>query len=89
MRHYGAVGDSEIVSELYRTLVLLRADNELLGAVGSWKNGLPNQDVLAALKAWNTASVAELKVCIAHYEISCPHSDCSRVEVQGNTVGGS
>jgi hypothetical protein len=62
---------SEIIGELYRTLVLLGADSGLLGTVGSWGDSLPDTDVLSNLKAWNEASFAEVKGRIGHYEKSC------------------
>ena len=61
----------EIVGELYRTLVLLGADNGLLGTVGSWGQ-LPDEDVIANLKGWNGATLKELTGRIEHYETSCP-----------------
>lgn len=69
--------DREIIGELYRTLVLLGAENDLLGTLGSWKDSLPEQDVLSGLRAWNEGQLAKIKACIEHYEISCPRSDCT------------
>jgi hypothetical protein len=57
----------QIVSEIYRSLVLLGAGSDLLGAVGSWGNSLPESDVLSELRAWNDATVAEVKGRITHY----------------------
>lgn len=62
----------EIVQELYRALVILGADHTLLGTVGSWGDSLPDNDVLANLKAWNAASITELRERVTHYEISAP-----------------
>jgi hypothetical protein len=70
----------EIVSELYRTLVLLGAGSDLLGTIGSWGDSLPEGNVLSGLKAWNDATLAEFKQRIEHYEISCPHPAYSQVE---------
>ncbi len=64
--------DTEIIGEIYRSLVLLGADSELLGSVGSWKDSLPDSDVLAGLQAWNKATAGEIKGRIEHYEVSCP-----------------
>jgi hypothetical protein len=64
----------EIIGEIYRALMLLGADNGLLGTVGSWRDCLPDEDVLSGLRAWNQATVAEIKARIGHYEVSCPHS---------------
>lgn len=58
----------EIISELYRTLVLLGAGSDLLGTVGSWGDSLSDQDVLDNLKAWNAGTIRELKSRIEHYE---------------------
>ena len=63
----------EIVSEIYRSLVLLGAESDLLGVVGSWGDSLPEQDVLADLKGWNEATAKQLKQRIEHYETSSPH----------------
>jgi hypothetical protein len=60
--------NSEIVSEIYRTLVLLGAGSDLLGTVGSWGDSLSDADVLSNLTAWNAATVKELTSRIEHYE---------------------
>jgi hypothetical protein len=60
----------EIKEELYRALVLLGADNGLLGTVASWGDSLTDEDVLANLKGWNEATTAEAKERIEHYEMS-------------------
>ena len=70
----------EIVNELYRTLVILGADNGLLGTVGSWGDSLPEENVLSGLKAWNQAMLTEVKARIEHYEISCLRPAYSQVE---------
>jgi hypothetical protein len=69
----------EIVMELYRTLVLLGADSELLGTVGSWGDCLPEREVLSGLRSWNQATFERLKACIEHYKISCPRSDYNQL----------
>jgi hypothetical protein len=61
----------EIVGELYRTLVLLGADNGLLGTIGSWGESLPDEDVLANLRGWNQETLRESKSRIEHYEMTC------------------
>jgi hypothetical protein len=58
----------EVVGELYRALVLLGADNDLLGTVGSWGRELPDEDVLANLKGWNEVTLKEITQRIEHYE---------------------
>jgi hypothetical protein len=60
--------NQEIVQELYRTLILLGAEPDVLGAVGSWGNSLPEADVLASLQAWNLATQNKLSRRTAHYE---------------------
>lgn len=72
----------EIVSEIYRALVLLGAENDLLGTVGSWGQSLPEADVLANLRAWNEAVSAQVKERIEHYEMSSRPSGYSRDEGQ-------
>ena len=69
--------EQQIISELYRTLVLLGADFSLLGTVGSWKDTLPDENVLSGIMAWNEATLSELKRRIEHYEISCPRPACN------------
>jgi len=53
--------DREIILEIYRSLVLLGADFKLLSAVGSWKDSLPDNDVLQNIKGWNAVTLSELK----------------------------
>lgn len=65
--------DRPIVHEIYRALVLLGAGNDLLGTVNSWKDSLPDEDVLANLQAWNAATLAESKGRIEHYDIVSRH----------------
>lgn len=64
----------EITLELYRALVLLGAQSDLLGTVGSWGDGLPEDDVLAGIQAWNRGTLKELTERISHYEISLRHT---------------
>jgi hypothetical protein len=73
---------TEIVSELYRTLVLLGAGSDLLGTVGSWGDSLSDQDVLDNLKAWNEGTVRDLKGRIEHYGIPSHLSADNRDEHQ-------
>ncbi len=70
----------EIIGELYRSLVLLGADNGLLGTIGSWGDSLPEKDVLSGLRTWNEGTLTEIKERIAHYEISCPRPGDTRGE---------
>jgi hypothetical protein len=48
-----------IKDEISRALVLLGADRELLGTVGSWGETLPDKEVLRLLKEWNARKLAE------------------------------
>lgn len=64
--------DRRVVLELYRTLVLLGAGSDLLGAVGSWGDGLPDGDVLAGLRAWNESALRELEGRVGHYAAAAP-----------------
>lgn len=43
----------EITRELYKAIERLGGDMELLGAVGSWGDTLPQADVLEMLKVCN------------------------------------
>jgi hypothetical protein len=74
----------QIVSELYRSLVLLGADNGLLGTVGSWGESLPDEDVLANLKAWNEGTLKETTGRIEHYGMSFHHPADSQDAGQQN-----
>ena len=68
-----------IASELYRSLVLLGAESDLLGIVGSWGDTLPDADVLQQLQAWNHSMAMSVKGRIEHYETSVPHPACSQI----------
>lgn len=70
----------QIVIELYRSLVLLGADNGLLGTIGSWGDSLSESDVLSGIRTWNEATLREVRERIEHYEISCPRPAYSQVE---------
>jgi hypothetical protein len=72
----------EIVEELYKTLVLLGADHQLLGTVGSWGDSLPDEDVIASLRAWNQATLEEITARIEHYELSYLRPAYSSVEAR-------
>ena len=77
----------EIIGEVYRALTLLGADSGLLGTIGSWGDSLPEKDVLSNLKAWNEASLSEIKGRIEHYEMSCPHPVYSQGEARRTAAG--
>lgn len=78
----------EIVNELYRTLVLLGGDHQLLGTVGSWGDSLSDGDVLANLKAWNQATLKETTARIEHYEVSCCRPAYSPVAARQTALQG-
>lgn len=59
-----------IVGELFRASVLLGADRGILSAVGSWGDSLPDEDVLANLRAWNDKALAEIKSRTEPYKIA-------------------
>ena len=77
----------EVVSELYRALVLLGANNDLLGTVGSWGDSLPDPDVLANLKGWNEETLKEITRRIEHYGMSSHHLAYTQVEVAQTAQG--
>ena len=78
----------EIVVELYRTLVLLGAQSDLLGTVGSWGDSLSDEAVLSGLRDWNKTTFQELTQRTEHYEISSPGAGCSQVESQKTVPAG-
>lgn len=78
--------NTEIVSELYRALVLLGAQSDLLGTVGSWGDSIPETEVLSGLRAWNAHAYNEIKARTEHYEVSCRPLDCSPVEARGMSL---
>ena len=65
-----SLSNRKIIGELYRTLVLLGADDGLLGTVGSWGDSLPDKDVLAGLRGWNQATLKETTARIKHCEMT-------------------
>ncbi len=70
----------EIINELYHAFVLLGAQMDLLTTIGSWKDSLPDRDVLLDLRAWNKATLEELRQRIEHYGMSCHRPADSRGE---------
>jgi hypothetical protein len=53
--------DRDMRMEIYFALVLLGAEPMLLAAVASWRDGMPEKDLLADLRNWNEAKLAEMK----------------------------
>ncbi|HSY36815.1 MAG TPA: hypothetical protein VK814_13755 [Acidobacteriaceae bacterium] len=68
--------NQEIVQEIYRALVLLGAEADLLGTVGSWGNSLPEADVLGNLKAWNLQTAKDVTRRTEHYEMTFHRPAC-------------
>jgi hypothetical protein len=52
--------DLQIINEIVRSLSLLGGKSDILGTVGSWKDTMPDEDILAGLKAWNECKRKEL-----------------------------
>jgi hypothetical protein len=48
----------QILKELYIALERLRTDEELLSIVGSWRDTMPDAEVLALLREYNTTEQA-------------------------------
>jgi hypothetical protein len=57
--------DRELRQELYLSLLLLGADSMLLGALETWREGAEERDVLADVRNWNEAKLAEMKEWLA------------------------
>lgn len=53
--------ETEIISEINKSLILLGAKSDLIGTISSWKDTLSDEQVLASLKSWNQATKEELK----------------------------
>jgi hypothetical protein len=58
----------KIATELYRTLLLLGADDQLLETVGAWADGLSDSGVFLNLQAWNSATAQEFEARTKHFE---------------------
>lgn len=61
---------NEIIGEIYQSLVLLGAESDLLGTLGSWGEGLADAIVLENLRQWNDRQFAEIRGRIEHYEMT-------------------
>ena len=77
----------EIVRELYRTLTLLGAREDLLATVSSWGNSLTDEAALTSLKAWNESTVREIRERIGDYETTYPHQAGTRDAVRQTFIG--
>ena len=80
--------EREIVREFYRTLTLLGAQEDLLATVGSWgDDSLTDEAALTSLKAWNEATVREIRERIGDYETTYPHQAGTRDAVRQTFIG--
>ena len=52
--------DIQIKNEIYWALSLLGGKSDILGTVGSWKDTMPDEDILSCLKLWNEWKRKEL-----------------------------
>ena len=57
--------DRDVRMELYLALVLLGADEMLLGGLAAWREGADDQALVADLANWNEAKVLEMKEWLA------------------------
>lgn len=58
--------DHHVRTELYLSLLLLGADEMLLGSLAAWRDDAGNNEALAAdLANWNEAKVLEMKEWLA------------------------
>ena len=61
----------DIVSEIYRALELLGAEEEFLTLVGQWgNNGLDDTEIFSAMRRWNEDSAQKLRHRVKRYETS-------------------
>lgn len=70
----------EIREEIYRSMVLIGADELLLGSIASWRDGTAEPDVLADLRNWNEAKLLELKEWLSSMEGPELHATEQRVQ---------
>jgi len=57
--------DPDVRTELYLSLLLLGADEMLLGSLAAWRDGADDQALVADLANWNEAKVLEMKEWLA------------------------
>jgi hypothetical protein len=82
--------DLQLKEQIYRSMVLLGADELLLGTMASWRNGIPERDVLADLSNWNEAKLLELKEWLpsmAEPELSATERRIEQYEALGAAAG--
>jgi hypothetical protein len=70
----------EMREEIYRSMVLLGADELLLGSIASWRDGITEDDALAELRNWNEAKLLEMKEWLPSMEGSELHATEQRVQ---------
>lgn len=70
----------EVREEIYRSMVLLGADELLLGAIASWRDGATQRDVLADLRNWNEAKLLALKEWLPSMDGTELHATEQRVQ---------
>jgi hypothetical protein len=71
----------EMREEIYRSMVLLGADELLLGSIASWRDGITeDDDVLADLRNWNEAKLLEMKEWLPSMEGPELHATEQRVQ---------
>lgn len=51
----------DIICEVYRSMELLQADEQLLAFIGSWDETLSDEDVLVGLRFWIKLKKKELR----------------------------
>jgi len=57
--------DPDVRTELYLSLLLLGADEMLLGSLAAWRDDADDQALVADLANWNEAKVLEMKEWLA------------------------
>ena len=62
-----SIMERTIIRELHKALILLGADNCLLGTVNSWKKSLPDEMVLSSIQHWNEVTAEKLQERIEDY----------------------
>ena len=60
IQNYPPLAD-EIIKEVYRSIELMGADEQLLALIGSWNETLPDETVLEGLRFWIECKKDELR----------------------------
>lgn len=69
-----------LVDEIYRALVLLGAESDLLSIIGTWRDGGCGEYVADQVWAWNEETLRSIKGRIEHYGMTCRHHDGNQDE---------